>query len=212
MFAVLQDAMLCLLLHCSFVVEGIVQFLLSEEADAVALLEFFEFQVSASAMHARRCLDIVPTLFCAAVVQIVPMVNTDGVVNGNYTNGLTGFDYNTVWDDPDAHKHPEVYYLKEHMRQLQAESRIVAYIDVHAHSSKPGVFLYGCSGDRAGFDRAKCVHIGGSRELCGCTKFGPDDSLLGHDPHALANSLGKFVPAFSKESCQYVHLLWWWLM
>jgi hypothetical protein len=46
------------------------------------------------------------------------MVNIDGTINGNYMNGLTGYDFNTVWDDPDRDRQPEVYHIKQHLRSV----------------------------------------------------------------------------------------------
>ena len=62
------------------------------------------------------------------------MVAIDGVINGNYQNGLTGFDANSVWDDPDEDKQPEVFYLKQHVRELQVPLRVVAFCCRGDHS------------------------------------------------------------------------------
>lgn len=50
--------------------------------------------------------------------QLFPLVNIDGTINGNYMNGLTGYDFNTVWDDPDRDRQPEVFHIKQHLRAL----------------------------------------------------------------------------------------------
>lgn len=48
----------------------------------------------------------------AAVFKIVPMMNADGVVMGNYRTSFAGADLNRVFDSPDKRRHPEVCALK----------------------------------------------------------------------------------------------------
>ena len=45
--------------------------------------------------------------------RIVPMVNIDGVVSGNYRSNLSGSDVNRIWMFPSRKAHPEVYAIKE---------------------------------------------------------------------------------------------------
>ena len=44
--------------------------------------------------------------------KIVPMVNPDGVINGNTRCSLAGVDLNRVWIDPSPKLHPTVWHLK----------------------------------------------------------------------------------------------------
>jgi murein tripeptide amidase MpaA len=46
------------------------------------------------------------------VFKIVPMINVDGVIFGNYRCSLSGFDLNRVWKKPDEKLFPEVYSIK----------------------------------------------------------------------------------------------------
>jgi murein tripeptide amidase MpaA len=43
------------------------------------------------------------------IFKIVPMINPDGVINGNYRCSLAGKDLNRSWKDPNNLLHPEVY-------------------------------------------------------------------------------------------------------
>jgi murein tripeptide amidase MpaA len=63
-------------------------FLMSNRLEAEALREEFEF-------------------------RIVPMVNVDGVISGNYRTNISGNDVNRQWIFPSKALHPEIYYLKQ---------------------------------------------------------------------------------------------------
>ena len=47
------------------------------------------------------------------VFKIVPMLNPDGVVIGNYRTGLSGRDFNREYKMPDKALFPEVYHFKK---------------------------------------------------------------------------------------------------
>jgi hypothetical protein len=47
-----------------------------------------------------------------AVFKIVPMLNPDGVINGNYRCSLSGHDLNRQWKDPSKKLHPTIFYTK----------------------------------------------------------------------------------------------------
>jgi hypothetical protein len=109
----------------SLVLNGLIEFLLSDSAISDHLVSSFCF-------------------------QIVPMMCIDGVIEGHYRCSLGGFDLNRVWDDPDMVLHPEVWHTKVLMREIHRERGIAAYLDFHGHSGQHGSFAYGCPlpGDR----------------------------------------------------------------
>ena len=80
----------------------------------------------------------------AYVFKVVPMLNVDGVVVGNYRCSLSGHDLNRRYHNPDARKHAEIYMLKKVVQGIKETQSIVLYIDYHGHSCKPGFFFYGC--------------------------------------------------------------------
>jgi murein tripeptide amidase MpaA len=47
------------------------------------------------------------------IFKIVPMLNPDGVVLGNYRTGLSGKDFNREYRNPDKFLFPEVYHFKK---------------------------------------------------------------------------------------------------
>ena len=95
----------------SWVIKGAIEFLLSQEHDAEFLRE--------------NC-----------VFKIVPMLNSDGVVQGNYRCSLSGCDLNRRYIIPSKILHPEIYYLKEMTKKLSKENPLLFYCDFHGHSKK----------------------------------------------------------------------------
>ena len=75
------------------------------------------------------------------VFKIIPMLNPDGVINGNSRCSLAGVDLNRQWDEPNALSHPTIYHAKALIKKLQA--RIILYSDFHGHSKKSHSFIYG---------------------------------------------------------------------
>jgi hypothetical protein len=74
------------------------------------------------------------------VWKIVPCVNPDGVILGNYRTNYPGYDLNRHWNKPSHELIPELQVLKE----LVDRSKPIFCLDLHAHTKKFGVFLYGC--------------------------------------------------------------------
>jgi len=46
------------------------------------------------------------------VFKIVPMLNPDGVINGNTRCNITGVDLNRIWTAPDKKLHPSIFHMK----------------------------------------------------------------------------------------------------
>ena len=46
------------------------------------------------------------------VFKVIPMLNADGVINGNYRSSLAGCDLNRRWKAPSKSLHPEIYHTK----------------------------------------------------------------------------------------------------
>jgi cytosolic carboxypeptidase protein 2/3 len=87
------------------------------------------------------------------VFKIIPMLNPDGVINGNYRCSLVGCDLNRRWKFPSKVLHPTIYHCKKLIRQMHQERGVVMYCDLHGHSRKPNVFMYGCNNPK---DPAEC--------------------------------------------------------
>uniref|UniRef100_A0ACB8ER33 Uncharacterized protein n=1 Tax=Sphaerodactylus townsendi TaxID=933632 RepID=A0ACB8ER33_9SAUR len=80
------------------------------------------------------------------IFKIVPMLNPDGVINGNHRCSLSGEDLNRQWQNPNPDLHPTIYHAKGLLQYLSAIKRLpLVYCDYHGHSRKKNVFMYGCS-------------------------------------------------------------------
>lgn len=106
----------------SWTIKGIVRFLLSDSLEARLLRENFVF-------------------------KIIPMLNPDGVVSGNYRCSLAGCDLNRRYKNPSKALTPTVYYLKQMATEFSKTHPLMLYCDFHGHSKKRDVFLYGNAED-----------------------------------------------------------------
>jgi hypothetical protein len=102
----------------SWMMKGALEFLTSEAPEAVALRHHFVF-------------------------KIVPMLNPDGVINGNYRCSLIGCDLNRRFKFTSRVLYPSVYYAKKMALELSKERELALYCDMHGHSRKTNVFMYG---------------------------------------------------------------------
>ena len=80
------------------------------------------------------------------IFKIVPLLNPEGVLCGNFRCSFTGTDLNRRWDQPDKILHSQIFQLKSLLRKLVAENKqILVFCDLHGHSKKNGSFIYGCN-------------------------------------------------------------------
>ena len=81
------------------------------------------------------------------VIKIVPMLNPDGVIVGNYRCSLAKADLNRVYRKPRKELFPTVWCTKQMIESFLLEKGtkdIIAYVDLHGHSRKHNIFTYGC--------------------------------------------------------------------
>ena len=52
------------------------------------------------------------------IFKVIPMLNPDGVINGNYRCSLAGCDLNRRWKTPSKSVHPTIYYTKKLIKDL----------------------------------------------------------------------------------------------
>ncbi len=88
------------------------------------------------------------------VFKLVPMLNPDGVVYGNYRCCLLGYDLNRRWKAPSRLLQPTIFHAKQMVGLMAEERDIAMYYDLHAHSTQKNVFMYGCA-----FSPAEMDHI-----------------------------------------------------
>ena len=79
------------------------------------------------------------------VFKVVPMLNPDGVINGQYRCSLSGNDLNRQWANPCRMMHPTIYSIKALLRHTKTMRDVSIYCDIHGHSRKCNMFMYGCS-------------------------------------------------------------------
>ena len=80
------------------------------------------------------------------VFKIVPMLNIDGVVEGNYRTNLSGLDLNRYWAKTSALQHPTIHFTKQLMFEMrQSGQPLSVVIDWHGHSTMSSTGLYGCN-------------------------------------------------------------------
>lgn len=71
------------------------------------------------------------------------MLNPDGVINGNYRCSLAGCDLNRRWKYPSQILHPTIFYAKKLIKIFMSERPIDLICDLHGHSRRKNVFMYG---------------------------------------------------------------------
>jgi len=78
------------------------------------------------------------------IIKIIPMINVDGVIIGNYRCCISGHDLNRQFADPDPKLHPIICAIKATLDGfIDKGIEISGYIDLHGHSAKKCVFAYG---------------------------------------------------------------------
>ena len=75
------------------------------------------------------------------VFKIIPMLNPDGVIHGNYRCSLAGGDLNRQYKHPDPILHPTIFALKNLIKTTHQNRGVLLYLDIHGHSMKKNVFL-----------------------------------------------------------------------
>ena len=81
--------------------------------------------------------------------KVVPMLNPDGVINGNYRCSLVGADLNRRWKSPSSSLHPTIYQFKRVIKNTASNYEIDLICDLHGHSRKKNIFMYGCNFKRS---------------------------------------------------------------
>ncbi|XP_065070880.1 cytosolic carboxypeptidase 2-like isoform X2 [Rhopilema esculentum] len=109
--------------NSSWMMKGFIDYLTSNAQDAKVLRENFIF-------------------------KIVPMLNPDGVVVGNYRCSLAGRDLNRNYKTVLKDSFPSIWHTRAMIKKLQEEREILMYCDLHGHSRKKNIFIYGCENRR----------------------------------------------------------------
>ncbi|XP_053128273.1 cytosolic carboxypeptidase 4 isoform X3 [Hemicordylus capensis] len=152
--------------NASWVMKGTLEFLISSDPIADLLRQCFIFKV-------------------------VPMLNPDGVINGNQRCSLSGDDLNRQWLRPSPTLQPTIYHTKGLLYFLSSLKRApVVFCDYHGHSQRKNVFLYGCSIKETLWQAGQSV----------------DTTVVTEDVsyRTLPKILDKVAPAFLMSSCSFL--------
>eukprot|EP00919_Chromeraceae_sp_WS-2016_P011489 GHVR01026823.1.p1 GENE.GHVR01026823.1~~GHVR01026823.1.p1 ORF type:complete len:229 (+),score=5.91 GHVR01026823.1:1183-1869(+) len=79
------------------------------------------------------------------VFYILPIINPDGVAEGNFRTDSYGKNLNRYYSDPCPQKQPEIYVIKNFITAMIKQNIIHFCLDLHAHVNKQGAFIYGNS-------------------------------------------------------------------
>ena len=103
----------------SYVIQGVLEYLLSNDPGAKNLRKNFIF-------------------------KIVPMLNPDGVIRGNFRMNILGKDLNRMWDEPTEETCPTIFNTVKMIKKTLDSRDIYFFCDFHGHSNKHNFFLYSC--------------------------------------------------------------------
>ncbi|XP_038115746.1 cytosolic carboxypeptidase 6 isoform X2 [Culex quinquefasciatus] len=83
------------------------------------------------------------------VFKIIPMLNPDGVFLGNNRCNVIGHDLNRTWNKMSQYTHPTLTAAMKMLKEYDNSScyQVDFVIDIHAHSSLTGTFIYGSTYD-----------------------------------------------------------------
>eukprot|EP00074_Homo_sapiens_P091006 XP_016867630.1 cytosolic carboxypeptidase 3 isoform X5 [Homo sapiens] len=116
--------------NSSWIMKGFLDYILGNSSDAQLLRDTFVFKV-------------------------VPMLNPDGVIVGNYRCSLAGRDLNRNYTSLLKESFPSVWYTRNMVHRLMEKREVILYCDLHGHSRKENIFMYGCDGS----DRSKTLYL-----------------------------------------------------
>ncbi|XP_072508756.1 cytosolic carboxypeptidase 3 isoform X5 [Notamacropus eugenii] len=105
--------------NSSWIMKGFLDYILGDSSDAQLLRDTFIFKV-------------------------IPMLNPDGVIVGNYRCSLAGQDLNRCYTSIRKDSYPSVWYTRNMIRRLMEDREILLYCDLHGHSRRGNIFMYGC--------------------------------------------------------------------
>ena len=78
------------------------------------------------------------------IFKIIPMLNPDGVIRGNFRMNSVGKDLNRMWMDENLDNSPSVFYTHKMIQKTLNSRQIFFFCDFHGHSNKYNYFLYSC--------------------------------------------------------------------
>uniref|UniRef100_A0A8B9EPV5 Cytosolic carboxypeptidase 1 n=1 Tax=Anser cygnoides TaxID=8845 RepID=A0A8B9EPV5_ANSCY len=106
--------------NASWVMKGTLEYLMSNNPNAQSLRESYIF-------------------------KIIPMLNPDGVINGNHRCSLSGEDLNRQWQNPNPDLHPTIYHAKGLLQYLAAIKHLPLALPKILSQTAPAFCMGSCS-------------------------------------------------------------------
>uniref|UniRef100_A0A0N4Z244 Pepdidase_M14_N domain-containing protein n=1 Tax=Parastrongyloides trichosuri TaxID=131310 RepID=A0A0N4Z244_PARTI len=133
------------------------------------------------------------------IFKIIPMLNPDGVINGNHRCSLSGNDLNRTWHNPIKFIHPEIYHSKAIIQYCVEilKRKPFVYVDLHGHSRRSNVFVFGNNPEESWLEEDSKKSN---------DKFMILPEILESNSHAFSLSDSRFSIAKSKESSARIAL------
>lgn len=113
----------------------------SEVASSYVLRAFVKHLLKQMDKDAKLYPKLTPRFLENFVIVIIPMLNPDGVANGYTRLDTNGLNLNAYYKFANR-KTPTIYALKRLVKYLSDQGVLHAYIDLHAHTTKRGIFFF----------------------------------------------------------------------
>ncbi|RLN91604.1 hypothetical protein BBJ28_00010017 [Nothophytophthora sp. Chile5] len=138
------------------------------------------------------------------IFKVVPMLNPDGVINGNTRVSLAGWDLNRKWNNPIEQLFPTVFHLKRQLAHFQLRGRVAIYCDLHGHSLNRNIFTYGCWTPKkrasAGIGLKAATVLVDDTDAPSVQSY---SASVKTDPRVFPMIVARHAPSFSFASCDF---------
>lgn len=102
----------------SFIFDGFLEFILSNDPRAILLRKYFVF-------------------------KLIPALNPDGVAEGCYRSDSLGRNLNRFYLEPQIDREPTIFASKALCHFYSDQGKLKLFLDLHAHANKKGMFCFG---------------------------------------------------------------------
>ncbi|KAG7398042.1 Cytosolic carboxypeptidase 2 [Phytophthora boehmeriae] len=138
------------------------------------------------------------------IFKVVPMLNPDGVINGNTRVSLAGWDLNRKWCNPIEQLFPTIYHLKRQLAKFQAHDRVAIYCDLHGHSINRNIFMYGCyTKKRPTVADAASTMLNAVPTPNSATRIAAVVTNVKTDPRVFPMIVARYASCFAFENCDF---------
>ena len=79
------------------------------------------------------------------------------MARGHYRVDTNGINLNRCYINPSPKFHPTIYAVKKITMHLAENDKFFAFLDLHAHATRKGIFIYGNSIDELSKQMSVCI-------------------------------------------------------